>query len=55
MHTQPPSKHHRAHGVVGHMSELVGRAVMVGVVEEEEEEGVKDEESTEQSTRSGEV
>ena len=52
MHTQPPSKHHRAHGVVGHMSELVGRAV---VVVEEEEEGVKDEESTEQSTRSGEV
>ena len=50
MHTQPPSKHHRAHGVVGHMSELVGRAVVV-----EEEEGVKDEESTEQSTRSGEV
>ena len=52
MHTQPPSKHHRAHGVVGHMSELVGRAVVVVVVEEE---GVKDEESTEQSTRSGEV
>ena len=54
MHTQPPSKHHRAHGVVGHMSELVGRAVVVVVVVEEEE-GVKDEESTEQSTRSGEV